>query len=261
MRCHSGEAPVHFRGKVGKNKVNGKDTEGGPFEVGFACVHKHQGFLGMPLCGSHELGGKILHGNGDLVPTGFLQHIADFIFTGLSTTQRGLDSDKSVGSRQPDHPQVVAEQIVLEFEPPQIFHRLCGSDAEHTPGVQHRSPAVRVLMLFHPTATKTDAMLRAFHIEPARPGEGGKNPGTYNGLPLDFCDGVAAFLTVRSSAGVWAKNSARDITGRDAFDLAELIRSASFRWDSVLVAIGIQGSRRLDVVEPFSILKLIRVEH
>jgi len=50
-----------------------------------------------------------------------------------------------------------------------------------------------------------------------------------NQFPLGFGDfGSAAFET-RSSFGVWAKNSTRDITGKDARALAELIFSAIFR--------------------------------
>jgi hypothetical protein len=53
--------------------------------------------------------------------------------------------------------------------------------------------------------------------------------GSHDHLPLGFGDFRSPALKILNSFGVWAKNPARDITGKDARALAELIFSAIFR--------------------------------
>lgn len=72
-------------------------------------------------------------------------------------------------------------------------------------------------------------VFRAFGVESAGIREDRQQTGGNDQPPLGFRDfGSPAFKTL-NSFGVWAKNSARDITGKDARALAELILSAIFR--------------------------------
>lgn len=60
-------------------------------------------------------------------------------------------------------------------------------------------------------------------------------------MPLELGDILSpwqlATRATRKSAGVWARNSARDIARAEAIARAERISSASFLWWSVLAAI------------------------
>lgn len=114
---------THFRREVCKDEVNGKHPEIGLLEVGFACIEKHESFAIVPPGGTHELVRQVLKRDGDSLPTGLFEKVADFIFAGFSAPQGWLGDGEAVGPGQSDDPDVVAKQFVLEVQPPQIFQR------------------------------------------------------------------------------------------------------------------------------------------
>ncbi|RYD33493.1 MAG: hypothetical protein EOP87_10885 [Verrucomicrobiaceae bacterium] len=91
-----------------------------------------------------------------------------------------------------------------------------------------------MLVFLDMTAAEPDAMLRASGVDRCCDGEGQhRKPAIgHQSLPLDFreirpLDGCGALETL-TSAGVWAKNSARDIFWEEASRLAERIASEIF---------------------------------
>ncbi len=86
-----------------------------------------------------------------------------------------------------------------------------------------------MLVLFHYHSSETNGVFGAFGIDLARISKDGQQTGGNDHLPLGFGDFMAPSFKTLNSFGVWAKNSARDITGKDARALVELIFSAIFR--------------------------------
>lgn len=70
-----------------------------------------------------------------------------------------------------------------------------------------------MLVFFDKLTSEADRVLGSFCIEMPWAGNGSEYPGLRNYLALDFDDLGTVFLETRNSGGVWAKNSARDITG------------------------------------------------
>jgi hypothetical protein len=85
-----------------------------------------------------------------------------------------------------------------------------------------------MLVFFHVQSAKADGVFRAFGVESVRISEDRQQTCCDDYLPLGFCDFRSPAFETLNSFGVWAKNSARDITGRDARSLAELILAAIF---------------------------------
>ena len=73
-----------------------------------------------------------------------------------------------------------------------------------------------MLVLFHVQSSEADGVLCAFGIEPARKSKDRKQTGCRDYLALVFRNFWSPGFKTLNSAGVWAKNSARDITGKDA---------------------------------------------
>lgn len=123
----------------------------------------------------------------------------------------------------------VAKEFVLKFQATQIFRGQCRVDGEPAPVIEKCSPAIGMLVLFDKPTPETDDVLGSFRVEVSRVGDGFQKSGCRDYLALAFGDLEAVFLGTRNSEGVWAKNSARDITGKEAFALEALILSAILR--------------------------------
>lgn len=124
-----------------------------------------------------------------------------------------MGDDKTVGPSPSDHSNVVAEQFVLEFQTPQVFHGRGVLDTKEAATVEHWHQAIRMLVLFHPPPTKADGMLGALRIKAAWIRKGRQLVGCGDHLPSGFRDAGPVIFEMRRSFGVWAKNSTRDITG------------------------------------------------
>jgi hypothetical protein len=86
-----------------------------------------------------------------------------------------------------------------------------------------------MLVLLHEWSPEADNVLGAFGVVVARVRYAGEKSACCNYLLLGFCNFGAFCLTIRNSCGVWAKNSARDIAGKEACARAALILSAILR--------------------------------
>lgn len=147
------------------------------------------------------------------LPTTVEEEIANLVFTRFPATQCWLRDDKAVRAGETDNVDVVAKEFVLKFQPPQIFRGQRRADGEPAPIIEKRSPAIGMLVLFDKPTPEADRVLGAFRIEMPRVGNGSENPRPRDYLALLFGALETVFLGARNSEGVWAKNSARDITG------------------------------------------------
>jgi len=73
-----------------------------------------------------------------------------------------------------------------------------------------------MLVLFEVQSSEADGVLCAFGIEPARESKDWKQTGCRDYLPLVFRNFWSPGFNTLNSVRVWAKNSVRDITGKDA---------------------------------------------
>ena len=73
-----------------------------------------------------------------------------------------------------------------------------------------------MLMLFHVSSLKSNGVFCAFGVDCSRVTQDRQQAGRNDHLSLDFGDLRPPGFTTLSSLGVWAKNSARDITREDA---------------------------------------------
>lgn len=119
----------------------------------------------------------------------------------------------AIRDNKPDDVDVVAKQFVLKLHTAQIFRGQCRSDAEQARVIQKRSPSIGMLVFLDKLSPEADGVLGSLRVEVPRVGDGSKKSGRCNYLPLAFGDLGATFLEIRNSRGVWAKNSARNITG------------------------------------------------
>ena len=84
-------------------------------------------------------------------------------------------------------------------------------------------------VFFHVQPAKADGVFGALRVKATGKREKRQPIGGNDQLPLDFRDFWSLAFKTLNSRGVWAKNSACDIAGKDARALAELIFSAIFR--------------------------------
>lgn len=147
------------------------------------------------------------------LPTTVEEEIANLVFARFPATQCWLRDDKAVRAGEAENLDEVAKQFVLEFQSPQIFRGQRRADGEPTTVIEKRSPAIGMLVLFDKPTPEADDVLGSFRVKVSRVGDGPEKSGCRDYLPLAFGDLEAVFLGIRNSEGVWAKNSARDITG------------------------------------------------
>jgi hypothetical protein len=147
------------------------------------------------------------------LPTTVEEEIANLVFARFPATQCWLRDDKAVRAGEAENVDEVAKKFVLEFQTPQIFGGKRWADGEPAPVIEKRSPAIGMLVLFDEPTPEADDVLGSFRVEVSRVGDGSEKSGCRDYLALAFGDLEAVFLVIRNSEGVWAKNSARDITG------------------------------------------------
>lgn len=218
-----------MRNQIREDQVDGKNSKVGFFEIGFSRIEKHQSLFVMPPSRAHELGREVLDFDRDSPPATFLKNIPDFILAGFSAAKGWLDGGESIGPRQSDHLNEIAKQFVLKVQTAQVFGGKSSFDSEFSGGIDYGDPAIGMLVFFHVRSSKADCMFRAFGIKTAWISDGRQQTRGKNHLPLGFCDFMSPAFKTLSSTGVCAKNSARDIAGKEARALAELIFSAIFR--------------------------------